>query len=375
MKKKIKILALSHVFVKKINLSFYENLAKNCNLDITCVAPYYIKNSNKKVYSDFKTYDGKIKVKKCKIRNNIPRYQYFEKIRNLIKKEKPNHIILDNDTVSVQSLILIFYSFFFKFDIYFFCNENDLKNITLKFTFKKFYKLIILYILNFLIKNKVKKIFCYSKQIKENYDLLGYKNKTVVTPLGYDEKIFFNKRKNKKRNDLTISYFGRIRYEKGIHVLIKSLSLIKNFKWKLLLDIDQIEDKLYFANIKKFLSNNFNKKRYHFIKCNHYQIANYLRKSDVLVLPSIYEEQYGRVLQEAVACGNVVIGSKKGAIPEIIRDKELLFYPGDHIRLSKIIKKLYTNKYYNKKFKYLHSSIISERTISKQVKIINKHIK
>lgn len=375
MKKKNKILVLSHVFVKKINLSFYESLAKNCNFDITCIAPYYIKNSNKKIYSDFKSYNGALKIIKCKIRNNIPRYQYFEKIKKIIQKEKPNHIILDNDTVSIQSLILIFYSFFFKFNIYFFCNENDLKNITYKFSFKKLCKLIILYILNFLIKNKVKKIFCYSSQIKENYDLLGYKKKTVVTPLGYDEKIFFNKRKNKKRNDLTISYFGRIRYEKGIHVLIKSLSLIKNFKWKLLLDIDQIEDKLYFANIKKFLSNNFNKKRYHFIKCNHYQIANYLRKSDVLVLPSIYEEQYGRVLQEAVACGNVVIGSKKGAIPEIIRDKELLFYPGDHIRLSKIIKKLYTNKYYNKKFKYLHSSIISERTISKQVKIINKHIK
>ena len=374
MKKKNKILALSHTFVKKINLSFYENLAKNCNLNITCVAPYYIKISNKKVYSDFKTYDGEIKIIKCKIRNNIPRYQYFEKIKYLIKKEKPNHIILDNDTISIQSLIFIFYSFFFKFDIYFFCNENDLKNIILKFSFKKFCKLIILYTLNFLIKKKVKKVFCYSRQIKENYDLLGYKNKTIVAPLGYDEKIFFNKKKIKKKNNLIISYFGRIRYEKGIHVLIKSLSLIKNLKWKFFLDIDQIDDKLYFTYIKKFLSNNFNKKKYYFIKCNHYQIANYLRQSDILVLPSIYEEQYGRVLQEAVACGNVIIGSNKGAIPEIIRDKELLFNPGDYKKLSKIIKKMYSKKYYNKKFKHLYSSIINERTISKQVKIINKHI-
>ena len=228
--------------------------------------------------------------------------------------------------------------------------------------------------MNFLIKNKVKKIFCYSSQIKENYDLLGYKKKTVVTPLGYDEKIFFKKRKKIKKNNLTISYFGRIRYEKGIHVLTKSLSLIKNLKWKFFLDIDQIEDELYFTNIKKFLFNNFNKKKYHLIKCNHYQIADYLRQSDILVLPSIYEEQYGRVLQEAVACGNVVIGSNKGAIPEIIRDKELLFDPGDYKKLSKIIKKMYSKKYYNKKFKYLHSTIINERTISKQVKIINKHI-
>ena len=45
-----------------------------------------------------------------------------------------------------------------------------------------------------------------------------------------------------------------------------------------------------------------------------------MRLSDIIVLPSLHEEQYGRVIQESAACGSIVIGSKIGAIPEILID-------------------------------------------------------
>jgi len=99
-----------------------------------------------------------------------------------------------------------------------------------------------------------------------------------------------------------------------------------------------------------------------------------MRKSNIVVLPSLHEEQYGRVIQEAVACGNIVIGSNIGAIPEIIKDKDLLFRPGDYNELSKIIQALTDTKIFNKKFKYLHKTIINERTISKQVLIFDKYL-
>ena len=45
-------------------------------------------------------------------------------------------------------------------------------------------------------------------------------------------------------------------------------------------------------------------------------LREYYRLADVLVVPSTYEEGFGRVIMEALACGTPVIGSKRGAIPE-----------------------------------------------------------
>ena len=376
MNKKYKILVLSHAFLKKINLSFYEQLGKNKNYRISCVVPISLINNGKTIYPDFNQYNGLIKVIKCKLKNSsTSRLFYFLNIKKYIISEKPNLIILDNDTVSLQSLILIFYSFFFKYKISYFCNENNLKNIIKKFSLKKFFKLILIFIINLFIKFKVNNIFCYTRQIQENYDFLGYKKKTFIIPLGYDEKVFFLSKKKKNKKKIIISYFGRIIPEKGIHILIKSLENLKNLHWEFMLDIDQVENNLYYENIIKNLKKNFQKGRVKFIKCDHYQIANYMKKSHIVVLPSLHEEQYGRVIQEAVACGNVVVGSNIGSIPEIIKDKDLLFNPGDFNKLSNILKKLFKKFFFKRKFKRLHKRIINERTISKQVLLFNKYLK
>ena len=99
-----------------------------------------------------------------------------------------------------------------------------------------------------------------------------------------------------------------------------------------------------------------------------------MRNSNIVVIPSLHQEQYGRVIQESVACGNVVIGSNIGAIPEIIRDKDLLFQAGNHLQLRTIIKKLINKNFFNAKFKNLYKRIIKERTIARQVLIFDKNL-
>ncbi len=58
-------------------------------------------------------------------------------------------------------------------------------------------------------------------------------------------------------------------------------------------------------------------------------VARFLSAIDVLVVPSrpspVWQEQYGRVIVEAMGCGVPVIGSTSGAIPEVIEDAGLLF--------------------------------------------------
>ena len=65
----------------------------------------------------------------------------------------------------------------------------------------------------------------------------------------------------------------------------------------------------------------------------HFEVPDFLRSIDVLVLPSkpfksrqrVWEEQFGHVLIEAMACGTLVLGSDSGSIPEVIGDPEAIF--------------------------------------------------
>ncbi len=76
-------------------------------------------------------------------------------------------------------------------------------------------------------------------------------------------------------------------------------------------------------------------------------VAALFRQSDVLVLPSRrtsrWEEQFGRVLVEAMAEGTVTVGTNTGAIPEVIGSKDLLFEENDSEGLAEILERMATD--------------------------------
>ncbi len=78
----------------------------------------------------------------------------------------------------------------------------------------------------------------------------------------------------------------------------------------------------------------------------HEAIPAFLNKLDVFVLPSkplkspdgqVWEEQFGHVLIEAMACGVLTLGSDSGAIPEVLNDPSVTFPHGSTSALAKII--------------------------------------
>ncbi|RJQ13373.1 MAG: glycosyltransferase [Nitrospiraceae bacterium] len=66
--------------------------------------------------------------------------------------------------------------------------------------------------------------------------------------------------------------------------------------------------------------------------------------ADVFVLPSIstktWQEQFGMVLIESMACGKPVISTLSGSIPEVVGDAGILVQPDDHFSLRDAMKKL-----------------------------------
>ncbi len=67
--------------------------------------------------------------------------------------------------------------------------------------------------------------------------------------------------------------------------------------------------------------------------------------ADVAVVPSVYQETFGLVIPEYYRHGIPVIGSRTGAIPELIRDEYngLLFEPGNTIELTACLSRVVTD--------------------------------
>lgn len=97
--------------------------------------------------------------------------------------------------------------------------------------------------------------------------------------------------------------------------------------------------------------------------------AEFLSSIDVLVIPSLFEEPFGRVAIEAFSAGVPVIASRIGGIPEVVEQgvNGLLVEPGDPFELARAINKLATSPHMigqlragaiNSSFKYQAGQVV-----------------
>jgi len=70
--------------------------------------------------------------------------------------------------------------------------------------------------------------------------------------------------------------------------------------------------------------------------------------ADIFTLPSIprkyWQEQFGVVLIESMACAKPIVTTLSGSIPDIMGDCGILVQPNDHFSLYLALKKLILNK-------------------------------
>jgi glycosyltransferase involved in cell wall biosynthesis len=70
-------------------------------------------------------------------------------------------------------------------------------------------------------------------------------------------------------------------------------------------------------------------------------MGDQFRSGDIFCCPSIWEEPFGKVIVEAMACGLPVVATRVGGIPEIARDGGvLLVKPGSATELADALQSL-----------------------------------
>ena len=170
---------------------------------------------------------------------------------------------------------------------------------------------------------------------------MGYKGITaVITPQGVDTRVFTPPAGTKTGERFTLLYAGRFAPEKGLDTLFDAITRLRTPLSLLLLGAGPEEKELRrrIKALGPLLSAEIIPPQ------PHAEMVRYLAKAHALVLPSrgttVWQEQFGRVLVEAMACKVPVIGSDSGAIPEVIGPGGLIFREGDAGDLADCIGRL-----------------------------------
>lgn len=130
--------------------------------------------------------------------------------------------------------------------------------------------------------------------------------------------------KNKKN---IVIYAGDIRKEKGIKTLIQAVEGLKEAvlylvgQGPLAKDIVQTETVKLIPWMRQS------------------DLYNLMKKAKVVILPSEWEEAFGRILIESIANGTLAIGSDRGGIPEVLNnEKDFIFESGNAEAISNRLK-------------------------------------
>lgn len=149
----------------------------------------------------------------------------------------------------------------------------------------------------------------------------------------YEKGLELFKKYNIDKEDFIILYIGKLVSWKGVHMLPYAAKILlsngyKKFSFLIAGGGAQMD------NLKKVIAEANLERHFRFTGFIPYmEIYKLYNFSDLFVCPSYptmtWQEQFGMVLVEAMACGKPIVASASGSIPEIIDDAGLTFTPGD----------------------------------------------
>lgn len=171
-------------------------------------------------------------------------------------------------------------------------------------------------------------VYCVSKFVRKRFlegveDLSLHKKVRVIYNITYPIKTVDLSAKQK-----IIIYVGRITKEKGVAELTEALvDVLPDFPdWKALI-IGAPSNISIFDNSNRVLRKaveKLPKQIVHFAKKPYNETLNWFREAAISVVPSKWDEPFGRTVLESLTNGCALVTSKKGGIPEIVGDSAAL---------------------------------------------------
>lgn len=132
-------------------------------------------------------------------------------------------------------------------------------------------------------------------------------------------------------------WVGRINANKNTAAAIQ---VAKKTNKKLLIVGTHDEDEYWKKEVEPFLDENI---RYEgFVERE--RLAEYYKGAEALLMPAIWEEPFGLVVTEAMACGTPVIAFARGSMPELIKDGVTGFLVEDIDQMAAAVQKIGTIK-------------------------------
>jgi len=156
----------------------------------------------------------------------------------------------------------------------------------------------------------------------------GYRGSMTLLSWGVDTHQFTPPAGAPASRPYTIGFVGRFSPEKGLETLLAASARLATPHRLLLVGGGPLE-----AQVQDWIQRHPEVPAELAPLVDHARMPELYHRMDVLVLPSrqagFEQEQFGRALVEAMACGVAVVGSDSGAIPEVVGDGGLIFAAGD----------------------------------------------
>ncbi len=194
------------------------------------------------------------------------------------------------------------------------------------------------------IFNSSDKIIAISIQAKQEIEGLGinrdkiqiytnWENSNVFKPLKKEtakKEVGFN-------NKFVVSFFGRLMEEKGVKVVIESIALSDKRITFAIYGEGPLKD-----YVKKAVQKNNNV--YYMGIVTPQLLPLHYSACDLVLMPTLSKEGFGRVAAEALFCGTPVIASNRGALPDVVNDMVGKIINPTPQEIAKAINYFYNNR-------------------------------
>ncbi|MBI3398978.1 MAG: glycosyltransferase family 4 protein [Deltaproteobacteria bacterium] len=149
-------------------------------------------------------------------------------------------------------------------------------------------------------------------------------------------------------NSFVILYVGKLVSWKGVYNLVYTARILKERGIKDFV-VAVAGRGAQRENMERLIKETKVEGNFRFLNFASYdEMPDIYRMADVFVLPSYptmtWQEQFGMVLIEAMACGKPVISTNSGSIPEVVGDAGILISSGNFFQLAEIVVNLMSNR-------------------------------